>query len=380
MEVYLDNSATTRPYEEVAKTVYDIMLSSYGNPSSLHRMGKRAEDLLTECREKISSTVYGTPSELYFTSGGTEADNLALIGYALSNKRRGNRIISQRTEHAAVLETLGFLEKNGFEIVYIDLLSDGTPDLESLEKEAQKGAILMSFMYVNNETGAILPIDKISQIAKKNNCALHIDAVQAYGKMPINVKEMGADMLSLSAHKIHGPNGVGALYVKKGTKINPVLFGGKQENGLRSGTENLASIAGFAKACEIKFASFDKDIKLMSSLKDELLKKLTESIEGIALNSPKNSVCSILNISFVGVKSEVLLHVLEANGIYVSSGSACNSKKNKFSYVLREMKFSNDISDSAIRFSFSPFNTIDEIDYVASVLSREIPILRKIMK
>lgn len=380
MEVYLDNSATTKPYKEVAEIVYDTMLSTYGNPSSLHRMGKNAEDLMEECREKIASTVYGTADEIYFTSGGTESDNMALIGYAFANRRKGNRIICQKTEHAAVLETLKFLEQNDFEIIFIDILPDGTPDLSRLKEEAQKGALLMSFMYVNNETGAIFPVEEIAAIAKASGCALHIDAVQAYGKIPINVRTLGAQMLSISSHKIHGPNGVGALYVKKGTKLNPVIFGGKQEKGLRSGTENLASIKGFAKACELKFASFEKDNDNMSALKNELLKKLTKNIGDIVVNSPENSVCSILNVSFTGVKSEVLLHVLESNGIYVSSGSACNSKKNKFSYVLREMKLSPDVLDSAIRFSFSPSNTMEEIDYVVSVLSREIPNLRKIMK
>ncbi len=380
MEVYMDNSATTKPYEEVAKVVCDTMMNVYGNPSSLHRMGKMAEDLLTDCREKIASTVYGTADEIYFTSGGTESDNMALLGYAFANRRKGNRIICQRTEHAAVLETLKTLEQNGFEIVYITILPDGTPDLSQLEDEAQKGALLMSFMYVNNETGAIFPIERISEIARKNKCALHIDAVQAYGKLPINVRTLGADMMSISSHKIHGPNGVGALYVKKGTKISPIIFGGKQEKGLRSGTENLAAIAGFAKACEIKFASFGEDCDKMAHLKCELAKRLQQSTIDISINSPKNSVCSILNVSFKGVKSEVLLHVLESNGIYVSSGSACNSKKNKFSYVLKEMKLSNELSDSAIRFSLSPFNTTEEIDYVVSVLKREIPVLRKIMK
>ena len=376
----MDNSATTKPYEEVAKVVCDTMMNVYGNPSSLHRMGKMAEDLLTDCREKIASTVYGTADEIYFTSGGTESDNMALLGYAFANRRKGNRIICQRTEHAAVLETLKTLEQNGFEIVYITILPDGTPDLSQLEDEAQKGALLMSFMYVNNETGAIFPIERISEIARKNKCALHIDAVQAYGKLPINVRTLGADLMSISSHKIHGPNGVGALYVKKGTKISPIIFGGKQEKGLRSGTENLASIAGFAKACEIKFASFGEDCDKMAHLKYELAKRLQQSICDISVNSPKSSVCSILNVSFKGVKSEVLLHVLESNGIYVSSGSACNSKKNKFSYVLKEMKLSNELSDSAIRFSLSPFNTTEEIDYVVSVLKREIPVLRKIMK
>lgn len=379
MEVYLDNSATTRPYDEAAKAVYDTMLSCYGNPSSLHRMGKASEDLLEECRKTIASTVYGTADEVYFTSGGTESDNLALIGYCLANRRKGSRIITQRTEHAAVLESLLFLEQSGFEVVYVDILPDGTPDIGQLEELTDDNTLLLSFMYVNNENGAIFPVEAIAALAKKKKCALHVDAVQAYGKIPINVRALGVDMLSISSHKIHGPNGIGALYVKKGTKLSPVMLGGKQERGLRSGTENLAAVAGFAKACEIKFAAMEADCKNMAALKSQLVDTLKGSIDNVVINSPENSVCSVVNISFPGVKSEVLLHVLESNGIYVSTGSACNSKKNKYSYVLREMKLKNDVIDSAVRFSFSAFNTPQEISYVCSVLEREIPILRKIM-
>ena len=380
MEVYLDNSATTRPYEEAAKAVYDTMLSCYANPSSLHRMGKTAEDLLEDCRKVIASTVYGTPDEIYFTSGGTESDNLALIGYCMANRRKGNRIITQRTEHAAVLETFAYLEQNGFEVVYVDITPLGTPDMAMLASSINEQTLLLSFMYVNNENGAIFPIADIAALAKAAKCALHVDAVQAYGKLPINVRTLGADLLSISSHKIHGPNGVGALYVKKGTRLSPVALGGKQEKGMRSGTENLAGIAGFAKAAEIKFAKLESDAQKMTELKGRLISNLRGKIENVVVNSPDDSVCSVANISFPGVKSEVLLHVLESNGIYVSTGSACNSKKNKFSYVLSEMKLRADVIDSAIRFSLSAFNTQDEIDYVCKVLEREIPLLRKIMR
>ena len=380
MEIYLDNSATTAVYPEVAQTVYNTMLQNYANPSALHRMGKQAEDLLTQSRKIIASTVYGTPSEIYFTSGGTESDNIAIIGYAHANKRSGNRIITQTTEPAAVLEAFAKLEEEGFEVVRIGVDSEGFPLLDELEAAIDDNTILLSFMYVNNENGAIFPIDKISALCDHKKCMLHVDAVQAYGKIPINVTKSKIDLLSVSSHKIHGPNGIGALYVRKGVKINPIVFGGKQEQGLRSGTENIAAVAGFAKAAQMKLASLDSDSQKVSELKNTLIKTLCETLENVVVNSPENSIYSIANISFPGVKSEVLLHVLESNGIYVSTGSACNSKKNKFSYVLKEMKLKNDVIDSAIRFSLSAMNTKEEIDQVCKVLQKEVPLLRKIMR
>ncbi len=380
MEVYFDNSATTKPYNEVAQVVYDTMLNNYGNASSLHSMGKKAEDLLTETREFVARTVNCTPKELYFTSGGTESDNLAIIGYANANRKNGNKIISQRTEHKAVLESLAYLEKNGFEICLLDVNSDGFIDIEQLEKEINSDTILVSIMYVNNETGAIMPVEEIASLTKKHGCAFHVDAVQAYGKIDINVKKSGIDMLSISSHKIHGPNGVGALYVKNGIRLNPVIYGGQQEGSLRSGTENLAGIAGFKKAAEISFCNINEKVQRLKELKEYLKKRLTDEINGLVINTPEKSVCNILNVSFTGVKSEVLLHVLESNGIYVSTGSACNSKKNKYSYVLKSMSLKDNIIDSAVRFSLSEFNTRDEIDYTVNVLKKEVEILRKIMR
>ena len=380
MEVYLDNSATTPVYTEVAQTVYDIMIDNYANPSALHKMGKKAEDLLKECREKISSTVYGTPSEIYFTSGGTESDNIAIIGYARANKRLGTKIITQTTEHAAVLESFAVLEQEGFEVVKVGVNENGLPDMDELKAAIDENTILLSFMCVNNENGCIFPIDEISALCDHKKCMLHVDAVQGYGKIPINVKKQKIDMLSISSHKIHGPNGVGALYVRNGVKILPISHGGKQEHTLRSGTENLAGIAGFTKASQIKFENAGDDQTKVSALKERLVSRLLTEIENVVINSPENSLCYIANISFPGVKSEVLLHVLESKGIYVSTGSACNSKKNKFSYVLKEMKLKDSVIDSAIRFSFSSFNTTEQIDYVCDVLKKEIPILRKIMR
>ncbi len=379
MEVYLDNSATTKPYAEAVNVMCRVMNSNYANPSSLHRLGKFAEDSLNKSRETLAKSIGCSQNEFYFTSGGTESNNLAIIGYAMANKREGNRIITQPTEHAAVLEPFKYLESQGFEVCYVPVDSFGFPDIEALKNLINDETILMSFMYVNNENGAIFPIEKIAGL-KKGKAALHVDAVQGYGKLNINVKKQNIDMLSLSSHKIHGPNGIGGLYVKNSLKINPIVYGGSQEKALRSGTENIASASGFAKAAEIKISNLEEDAKKMESLKQHLKEKLCSKIENVIINSPENSVCSILNVSFPGVKSEVLLHVLESKGIYVSTGSACNSKKKKYSYVLKEMGLKDNVIDSAVRFSFSSFNTIEEIDYTAEVLIKEIPLLRKIMK
>ncbi len=380
MEVYLDNSATTKPYDEVVSVMCDVMTSTYGNPSSLHRIGKKAEDLLNASRTTLARSLGADDDEFYFTSGGTESNNIAIIGYAMANRREGCRIITQRTEHAAVLEPFKYLASNGFDVVYIGVDEHGFPNLDELKSAIDENTILLSFMYVNNENGAIFPIDEISALCDHKKCRLHVDAVQAYGKLSINVKKLGLDMVTVSSHKIHGPNGIGGLYVKRGTKINPVVFGGNQEKGLRSGTENIASAAAFAKASEIKHAKLEDDAAFVMSLKQKLKQRLCNEIDNVVINSPQNSVCSILNVSFPGVKSEVLLHVLESKGIYVSTGSACNSRKKKYSYVLGEMGLKEGVIDSAVRFSLSAFNTEEEIDYTVEVLKKEIPILRKIMK
>ncbi len=380
MEVYLDNSATTKPYDEAAECMARVMRESYGNPSALHLMGKAAEDRLNSDRALIAKLIGAKENEIYFTSGGTESDNLAIIGYAMANKRSGRRIICGATEHAAVLGSFKYLESLGFEAVYICVDEYGYPDMDALKNAIDDNTILLSFMYVNNETGTIFPIDEISALKKGKNCALHVDAVQAFGKLDINVKKSAIDMLSISSHKIHGPNGVGALYVRDGVKISPISHGGNQERTLRSGTENIAGIASFAKACELKFKAKDADNARMTELKARFLNKLTSALDDVVVNSPGASLCSILNLSFLGVKSEVLLHVLESKGIYVSTGSACNSKKNKFSYVLKAMGLKDNIIDSALRFSLSAFTTAEEMDYAADVLIKEVPILRKIMR
>ena len=379
MEVYLDNSATTKPYDAVVEEMTDILKYTYGNPSSLHSMGKKAEDALNKSRRIIADSLNCLEKEITFTSGGTESDNLAIIGAAMAYRKNGNKLITQVTEHMAVLEAFRYLEEQGFEVYYAPVDENGLVDAQDIINHIDDKTILVSIMHVNNETGAVMPIEKISSAMDHAKCLLHVDAVQSYGKMDINVKKFGADMISISSHKIHGPNGVGALYVRSGVRLVPSLHGGKQESGLRSGTENLAGICGFAKAAEIKLSSLGETANTVSNLKDSLKDKLVNSIENVIVNSPKESMYSILNVSFPGLKSEVLLHILESKGIYVSTGSACNSKK-KLNYVLSAMGIKDKVIDGAIRFSFSEFNTQEEIDYVAKVLKKEVPMLRKIMR
>lgn len=376
-EIYLDNSATTRPYDEVIDVVAHSMKTLYANPSSLHKKGKEAEDAVNKARKYIASKINCRDDELFFTSGGTESDNIAIIGGARALKRSGNKIITCRTEHPAVLECFKALENEGYEAVYLDVNENGMIDIDYLESIIDDNTILVSIMAVNNETGAIMPIEKIGYIIKERNkkCLFHTDCVQAFGKTDIDVEKAKIDMASFSAHKIHGPNGVGALYIRKKTKIKSPSLGGGQESSIRSGTVNVSGILGFEKACEITFSNKQNLGEIKSYFLNEILK-----LGDISVNSPEESVDNILNVSFVGVKSEVLLHVLESKGIYVSSGSACSSHKKESGYVLLSMGKNQKQTDSAIRFSFDKSITKEDIDYVIGVLNKEIPILRKIMK
>ncbi len=380
MEIYFDNSATTAPHEEVCQAVADTMRQYYGNPSSLHRLGKAAEDLMTDCRSRVARSIAANAEEIIFTSGGTESDNAAIIGYCMANKRRGNRIITTKIEHPAVMEAFKHLEQAGFEAVYLDVDENGAVSLEHLSRELDEATLLVSIMHVNNETGTIQPVKEIAAMVHSVGAVFHVDAVQSYGKLRIDVKKLGADLLTISAHKAHGPKGIGALYIKKGVRISPIIHGGGQEKGLRSSTENLPAIAGFAKAADIMTENFDKNVSAMTAVKTHLAERLNESIENIVVNTPENSVCSVLNVSFVGVRSEVLLHVLEDKGIYVSSGSACSSHKKGRSHVLTAMGKRDNVIDSSLRFSFCGGNTIEEADEAIAVLTEQIPILRRIMR
>ncbi len=376
MEIYLDNSSTTRPYRSVCEKVSDVMKNVYGNPSSLHRLGIAAEKEIKTARENIAEVLGVRADEIFFTSGGTEADNLAIAGVCRASRKR--RILSTPVEHPAVLNTLSALENEGFKVSYIPTDSDGRVSLADFEDMLTEDVALVTSMLVNNETGALMPIAEMSALIKRKcpDAFFHVDAVQGFCKVMCKPLKLGADLLSISSHKIHGPKGVGALYVKKGTKISPIVFGGGQQNGLRPGTENVPGIAGFsvaAKRCAMKSAEC---IPVMEGLRKRLENAIVKNIDRVRINTPKICAPHILNVSFEGVRSEVVLHSLENEGIYVSSGSACSSHKKEPSYVLKDLGLNKIQIDGSIRFSLSEFTTAEEIDQTAEALMKIIKRLR----
>ncbi len=378
MEIYLDNSSTTKPYKAVCDKVFEVMYDNYGNPSSLHRLGISAEKEIKAAKSAIAETIGAVPEEIFFTSGGTEADNLAIAGVCYA--ARGKHILSTPIEHPAVLNTLRNLEEQGYTVEYIPVNQDGIVILAEFEEMLRDDTVLVTSMLVNNEIGSIQPIAEMSKIIKKRcpKCYLHIDAVQGYCKVPCNQRALGADLISISGHKIHGPKGMGALYIKKGTKIAPIVFGGGQQNGIRPGTENVPGIAGLGLAAKKCFSKMQESIPKMERLKNKLQDGLLENIENVRINTPRKSAPHILNVSFTGVRSEVVLHSLENEEIYVSSGSACSSHKAEPSYVLTSIGLDRKEIDGSIRFSLSEFTTDEEIDKTISVLSELIPRLRKL--
>lgn len=378
MEVYLDNAATTRPYPQAADAVREAMLGNFGNPSSLHALGKRAEDAVTAARQTIARGLGCDPAEVTFTSGGTEGNNLAIIGYCLANRRRGSKIVTTAVEHPAVLEPIKWLEAQGFAVELVKPSASGTVSAADVLAAVDSETILVSCMAVNNETGAVNPIADIAAGLNHAQTALHVDAVQAFGKLDCTIKRLGADLLTVSSHKIHGPNGVGALYARRGVKLSPIEYGGGQERGLRSGTENVAGIVGFALAADITLQNRERDMAHCTELKRQLLEGLSQ-ISGMIVNSPEDALPTVINVSFPPVKAEVLLHVLESQGIFVSTGSACHSRNRGRSHVLTAMGLKNERIDSAIRISLSGENTAEEIAYVVQVLCKEVPILQKVM-
>ncbi len=381
MNVYLDNSSTTRAFKECAEIVADVMCNSYGNPSSLHRKGIEAEKIVKTARERIAETLRVSPGEIYFTSGGTESDNLAIIGAVRAS--RGRHIISTSIEHPAVLNTLQNFEKKGYTVDLVPVTKKGTVDIERLARMIRKDTALVSCMYVNNEIGTVEPVEKIAKIVKRENLqtVFHIDAVQAYGKIPFTASQTGADLISLSSHKIHGPKGVGALWVKNKTKLSPILFGGGQQDNVRPGTENVPGIAGFGLAAQISCDRIVEKTATMESLKNRLRDGILSRVDDVIVNTPaEGSAPHILNISFGYVKSEVLLHSLEADGIYVSSGSACSSHKKGPSYVLTAIGTDKKMIDGSIRFSLSEFTTTEEIDYTIERVAEQVKKIRKLLK
>ncbi len=379
MEIYFDNAATTRIYPEAAEIMMKVLQEDYGNPSSLHKKGITAEHYIKEASETIAKTMKADSSEIFFTSGGTEANNLALIGTAMAHKRQGMHIISSAIEHASVKNTLDFLAQQGFEVTYIGTDEHGKVRAEDFSEAVREDTILVSCMYVNNEIGSIQPVQEIAKLVKKKNpkIVMHVDAIQAYGKIPVYPEKIGADLVSISAHKIHGPKGMGALYVRKKTLIKPILYGGGQQRKLRSGTENVPGIAGFGAAVRKTFEDQEEKIKHISEIKDYLIENLT-AFPDVYSNS--QDAPHIASISFTGIRSEVMLHALEEAGIYVSSGSACSSNKKEVSSVLTAINLPEERLESTLRLSFGEDNTMEEAEYTVNVVSELLPKLRKYIR
>ncbi|RKD32727.1 cysteine desulfurase family protein [Thermohalobacter berrensis] len=382
MEVYLDNGATTRPRDEVIEEMNIMLKEIYGNPSSLHRMGLEAEKKVEKSREIISNFLSVRPDEIFFTSGGTESNNIAIQGIVNRYSRRGKHIITTKIEHSSVLNIFKYYEEKGFKVTYLDVDEKGLVDLEQLEESINNDTILISIMLVNNELGTVQPIEDIKKIINRKNkdVKLHVDGIQAFGKIKFNLKQLGIDTFSFSGHKIHGPKGIGGLYIKKDLKLSPIIFGGNQERGIRSGTENVPGIVGLGKAVELINKNFDEEIKKILNLKKHFIDKIKKNIDNIKINSfiDEHSAPHIVNISFVGVRGEVLLHYLEEDGIYVSTGSACSSKNKGKSHVLQAIGLKHDEIDGTVRFSFAYSNNVEEIDYVVDRLQKHVKEIRKI--
>ena len=380
MEAYFDNSATTRVLDSVKDIVVKTMTEDYGNPASKHRKGMEAEQYIREARKIIADSMKVQEKEILFTSGGSESNNMALICTAWANQRAGKHIISTAIEHPSVYNPLGVLEELGFEVTILPVDHDGHISLKELEEAIRPDTILVSTMYVNNEVGAVEPVEEISRVIKaKNPSALyHVDAIQAYGKYVIRPKKQGIDLLSVSSHKIHGPKGVGFLYIRSGVKIKPLIYGGGQQKGMRSGTENVPGVAGLGVAAAEMYRNHQEKLDHLYELKEHMMKRVAE-IDGVVINSQpgRESAPQIVSVSFEGVRSEVLLHALEDRGIYVSSGSACSSNHPGVSGTLKGIGVKQELLDSTLRFSFGMFNKKEEIDYAIEVLKELLPVLRR---
>ena len=381
MEVYLDNSATTRAYESVRDIVAKTMCEDYGNPSSMHKKGVEAERYVRGARETLAKLLKVQEKEIFFTSGGTESDNLALIGGARANHRAGKHLITTSIEHPAILNTMRYLEEEeGYRITYLPVDMYGIVRLDALKEALCPETILVSIMYVNNEVGSVQPIEEAARIVKtyNRNILFHVDAVQGFGKYRIYPKKTGIDLLSVSGHKIHGPKGIGFIYINEKAKVKPIIFGGEQQKNMRSGTENVPGIAGIAQAAKECYTDLDKKIARMRALKQRFIEGVSQ-IEHTKIHGlfDETSAPHIISVGFAGIRSEVLLHTLESKGIYVSSGSACSSNHPAVSGVLKGIGTGKEYLDSTLRFSMSEFTTEEEIDYTLQTLYNCVPMLRK---
>lgn len=380
--IYLDNCATTRPREEVVKIITESMMEDFGNPSSLHRLGMKSEKRVKESREYIAKYLRVNTNEIFFTSGGTESNNIAIQSAVNKFGKRGKHIITTKIEHPSVLNIMKYYEKQGFEITYLNVDSYGYISLEELKGSIRQDTILVAIMHVNNEVGAIQPLSKVKEIIDEinPNIFLHVDGVQGFGKVDISLGALGVDTYSFSGHKIYGPKGIGGLFINKKHTLSPIVFGGNQERGLRSGTENLPGIIGFGEAVRIMTNNFKDEAQHVLELKKYFAKNLMKKIENIRFNTVLDEKSSpyILNISFINVRGEVLLHYLEDKDIYVSTSSACSSRGTEKSHVLSSMRLKNEEIEGAIRICFSYENTIEDIDYTIKVLEESVKEIRQI--
>ncbi|HEY0196488.1 MAG TPA: cysteine desulfurase NifS [Methanobacterium sp.] len=377
--MYMDHSATSPVDPEVFKAMEPYFVDSYGNASTLYSLGREARKVMEDSRKKVASLIGANPNEVIFTSGGTESDNIAIKGTAYKLRKKGNHIITSNIEHPAVDETCRYLEKNGFEVTYLPAGEEGIVKVEDLENAITNKTILITIMHANNEIGTIQPIKKIGEIARKNKIYFHTDAVQSVGKIPVDVNDLNVDLLSLSSHKLYGPKGIGALYVKKGVRLEPILHGGGHEKGLRPGTENVAGIVGLGKACEIAEQHLDENIQRTTAMRDEIIGRVLSEIEESHLNGhPTKRLPNNINFRFTSIEGESLVLHLDAKGIASSTGSACSSKKLEPSHVLMALGLKEVDAHGSLRLTLGKENKEEEIDYVVESITDAVTTLRKL--
>lgn len=368
-EIYLDYNATAPIHPEVLEAMQPYLTDKFGNPSSLHSFGREAKVAVEDAREKMAKLINAHPSEIYFTSCGSESDNWAIKGILGANRNKGNHIITSKIEHQAVLETCKFLEENGYSVTYLDVDKFGMVDLDNLRKAIHKETVIISIMHANNEVGTIQPIEELAKVAKEHGVVFHTDAVQSVGKIPVDVQKLGADLLSISGHKLYAPKGVGVLFIKRGTKISSLMQGGTQERDRRAGTENVASIVGLGKACEIAAQDLDEYQEKMRKLSETFLKKTLKTIPEVYLNGhPTSRVPNTVNLSFNGCDGESIILGLDLQEVAVSSGSACSIGSLEPSHVLMAMGVQKHLTLGSVRFSFGRFNSMEDVEYVCEIL------------
>lgn len=374
---YLDYSATTPVKKEVLESMMPYFSEVYGNASSLHTFGQKAKEKLTESRKIVAQSIGAKTNEIYFTSGGSESDNWAIKGIARAHSNKGKHIITSKIEHHAVLHTCEALEKEGFEVTYLDVDEDGYVSIQDLEEAIREDTILITIMFINNEIGTIQPVKEIGALAREKGVLFHTDAVQALGNYPIDVEALNIDLLSVSSHKIYGPKGIGALYIKRGIKIDNFMDGGAQERKKRAGTENIPAIVGFAKACEIATENLDEHINKLTEIRDDMINKILSSIDAVKLNGPKdNRHPGNVNVAFKYIEGEALLLMLDAVGVAASSGSACTTGSLEPSHVLMSIGLGHEIAHGSLRLTIGDFTNPEDVDYVVENLVRIVKTLR----